>query len=338
MLWLTRLGAEVIGVGLEPASAPNLFDLGDIRRSLVSHHVADIRDALTLRDIVVAARPEIVLHLAAQSLVIPGYESPLDTFSINVQGTANLLDALRACNELRVAVMITTDKVYENPENSYPFRETDPLGGHDPYSGSKAAAEIVISSYRKSFLDAQGVAVASARAGNVIGGGDWARHRLIPDAVRAWTTGVPLEVRRPGATRPWQHVLEPLSGYLCLVERLWINPKLADSYNFGPETSNVVTVRNVLELARAAFGRGMITWCDSKQGAHEANMLSLDISRARNRLGVIPRWHLVESVKRTMNWYRRYDSGIAPAKLCAEDLKAFEATSLTNRTSGDPNW
>lgn len=326
-LWLARLGAEVTGVGLAPDSDPSLFDLANIQGATAVHHVADIRDADGLRAIVAKARPEIVLHLAAQALVLSAYEDPLGTFATNIQGTANMLDAMRVCDDLRVAVLITTDKVYENPEDTYPFRETDTLGGHDPYSASKAAAEIVISSYRKSFLEAQGVAVASARAGNVIGGGDWARHRLIPDAVRAWSAGVALEVRHPEATRPWQHVLEPLSGYLCLAERLWADPSLADSYNFGPETTEVATVRYILGLACAAYGQGEITSGDGTKGAHEAGWLSLEVARARHRLGVTPRWTREECVARTMSWYRRQAEGTDAATLCAKDIAAFEATA-----------
>lgn len=326
-LWLARLGAEVTGVGLVPDTTPNLFELAKIRNATATHFFDDIRDARRLRNIVAKVRPEIVLHLAAQALVLPAYEDPLVTFATNVQGTANLLDALRGCDELRVAVMITTDKVYENPEDSYPFRETDPLGGYDPYSASKAASEIVIASYRKSFLASKGVAVASARAGNVIGGGDWAKHRLIPDAVRAWQQETAVQVRRPEATRPWQHVLEPLSGYLCLAEQLWSDPALADSYNFGPETSEAATVRNVLNLARIAYGQGEIIWESGNHDIHEAAWLSLEVTRARNRLGVTPRWNLVECVNRTMNWYRRLAVGADAAVLCADDIASFEAAA-----------
>jgi CDP-glucose 4,6-dehydratase len=324
-LWLARLGAKVTGVGLVPEPSPSLFDLADVKGATVAHHIADIRDAAGLRVIVAKARPEIVLHLAAQALVLAAYEEPLDTFSTNVQGTANVLDALRLVEGTRVAVMITTDKVYENNEGTYPFRETDALGGHDPYSASKAAAEIVIASYRKSFFQAQGIAVASARAGNVIGGGDWAQHRLIPDAVRAWGTGATLQVRRPGAIRPWQHVLEPLSGYLCLAERLWADPGLSDSYNFGPETFEAASVRHLLGLARVAYGQGEISWGDGVQGLHEAGCLSLEVARARHRLGVTPRWSLADCVSRTMTWYRRQADGEDVATLCLEDIAAFEA-------------
>ena len=326
-LWLARLGAEVAGVGLDPYTNPNLFELAGIRNAIATHFIDDIRDAQRLREIVALVQPEIVMHLAAQALVLPAYEDPLGTFATNVQGTANLLDALRGCASLRVAVMITTDKVYENPEDGYPFRETDRLGGYDPYSASKAASEFVIASYRRSFLAGQGVAVASARAGNVIGGGDWANYRLIPDAIRAWQQDTTLQVRRPEATRPWQHVLEPLSGYLCLVERLWADPSLADSYNFGPATSEAATVRHLLHIARAAYGHGEIAWSLDNPVSHEASWLSLDVSRSRYRLGVTPRWDLVECVTRTMNWYRRLAGGMDAAKLCAEDIAGFESAS-----------
>lgn len=325
--WLARLGAEVAGVGLDPHTDPNLFELAGIRDVLTTDFIDDINDAQRLREIVAVVQPEIVFHLAAQALVLPAYEDPLGTFATNVQGTANLLDALRGCASLRVVVMITTDKVYENPEDGYPFRETDRLGGYDPYSASKAASEIVISSYRRSFLAAQGVAVSTARAGNVIGGGDWANYRLIPDAIRAWQQDTALQVRRPEATRPWQHVLEPLSGYLCLAERLWADPTLADSYNFGPETAEAATVRRVLGIARAAYGHGEIAWGFENPDEHEAAWLSLEVARARHRLGVTPRWDLVECVTRTINWYRRLASGTDAAQLCSEDIAAFEASS-----------
>jgi CDP-glucose 4,6-dehydratase len=328
-LWLARLGAQVTGVGLAPNSEPSLFDLADIKSATSEHHFCDIRNAEELRAIVFKARPEIVLHLAAQALVLPAYEKPLDTISTNVQGTANLLDALRMVDAPRVAVMITTDKVYENPDHYYPFRENDPLGGHDPYSASKAAAEIIVESYRKSFLQAQGVSIATARAGNVIGGGDWARNRLIPDAVRAWEEGSRLRVRQPNATRPWQHVLESLSGYLCLVERLWADPALAGAYNFGPDTSEAASVQSVLGLARSAYGKGEFVFGDDTQREHEAAWLSLEVVKSRNLLGVSPRWRLLESVSRTMSWYRRQASGIDASMLCAEDISAFEATEIS---------
>lgn len=323
-LWLARLGAKVTGVGLNPDTDPSLFGLAGIADATAAHHIADIRDAARLRAIISAARPQIVLHLAAQALVLPAYEDPLGTFATNVQGTANLLDALRDCEDLRVAAVITTDKVYQNLEDGFPFRESDPLGGHDPYSASKAAAEIVVASYRKSFLEAQGVAVASARAGNVIGGGDWAKHRLIPDAVRAWGAGATLKLRHPQATRPWQHVLEPLAGYLRLCERLWADPSLADAYNFGPPSHEVATVRDVLELAHKSFGKGQLHLEDEAAAGHEAGLLLLETAKSRLRLDVRPKWSLAEALQRTMDWYRRHRDGASARDLCERDIAAYE--------------
>lgn len=320
-LWLSRLGANVSGLSLPPAGEPNLFDaLGNLR---APGQFADIRDAGVTRDAVCRARPEIVLHLAAQALVLTSYRDPLETFSTNVQGTANVLDAVRAVDGVRVVVAITTDKVYENLEHAYPFREGDALGGHDPYSASKAAAEIVVASYRKAFLSARGVAVATARAGNVIGGGDWSSDRLIPDAVQAWQAGRALDVRRPEAVRPWQHVLDPLAGYLKLVERLWVEPALEGAYNFGPRTYEAATVREVLSIARAAYGSGDIRWGTGADGAHEAGWLALETTKARQVLGVDSRWGLSEAVGRTMAWYRGHAAGEPAEKLCAADIDAF---------------
>ncbi|WP_416900242.1 MAG: CDP-glucose 4,6-dehydratase [Minwuia sp.] len=326
-LWLARLGAEVTGIGLVPNSNPNLFELANIEGLTKDSHIQDIRDAAKVRGLVAEARPEIVMHLAAQPLVLPSYENPLCTFMTNIQGTANLLDALRIPEPPRLAVMITTDKVYENHEIGYPFRETDRLGGRDPYSASKAASEIVIASYRDSFLREEGVTVASARAGNVIGGGDWSMHRLIPDAVRAWEAGEPLLVRRPQARRPWQHVLEPLCGYLCLAERLWTDPTLAGAFNFGPESHDAAPVHEVIDRSREAYGGGEVQWGDSKGALEEAGWLSLEVSKARQILGVVPRWGLETAVFRTMDWYRRLSHGADAKILCSEDILAFEAAT-----------
>ena len=324
--WLQRLGAKVVGVSLPPATTPNLFALADIE-TFVESHYCDIRDPIRLAALLADARPEIVLHLAAQALVRAGYREPLPTFATNVQGTANVLEAARGESSVRVIVAITTDKVYRNTEPPRPYRETDALGGHDPYSASKAAAEIVIASYRDSYFAQRRVGVASARAGNVIGGGDWSEDRLIPDAVRAWSAAVPLEVRRPGATRPWQHVLEPLAGYLVLAERLWHEPELAGAYNFGPDTRDAATVRTVVELARAAFGRGEVAWGDGNEGPHEAAWLALDVSKAREALNVEPRWRLAEAVRRSMVWYQRQRDGARATDLCRADIDAYEVAA-----------
>lgn len=322
-LWLDRLGADVVGVSLPPAGAPNLFDSADIG-SVLDSRVCDIRDAVELRAIVETTRPEIVLHLAAQPLVRAAYADPLATFSTNVMGTANLLEAIRGVSEVRVATMVTTDKVYRNVEWAYPYREDDPLGGHDPYSASKAASEIVIASYRDAFLSAS-VAVASARAGNVIGGGDWSADRLIPDAVRAWQSGGALEVRRPAAMRPWQHVLEPLSAYLCLSETLWDSPKLAGAFNFGPETVDAADVRQVTIKAQNAFGKGQTIYGDGADGPHEAGLLALEIAKARAQLAIRPRWSLDTSIDRTMKWYSGFYSGGNARDLCVADIVDFES-------------
>ncbi len=323
-LWLKRLGASVTGVALAPNTAPSLFQLARIDECMNSH-ICDIRDATKLASLIKSANPEVVFHLAAQPLVRASYTDPLGTYSTNVLGTANLLDALRDMPLVRVAVMVTTDKVYQNQEHCYPYRESDILGGHDPYSASKAASEIVIASYRDAYLAQQGVAVATARAGNVIGGGDWSEDRLIPDAVRAWSSGQPLVIRNPQAIRPWQHVLEPLSGYLTLAQKLWEQPALAGAYNFGPLTHEVGTVELVTKLASSAYGTGIISCENSSNNPHEAGWLSLEVSKARVTLGVNPKWHLAETVQRTMAWYRAQQQGAVARELCETEIAQYEA-------------
>ena len=322
--WLARLGAKVTGLALEPASPPSLFTLARVDESCQSR-IGDIRDAASIVAAVRASQPEVVLHLAAQALVRAGYREPIETFSTNVMGTVNLLDALRGVPGVRVAVVVTTDKVYRNRETPAPYREDDPLGGHDPYSASKAAAEIVAQSYRMAYLAEQGVALATARAGNVIGGGDWSQDRLIPDAVRAWQSGALLQVRRPQAVRPWQHVLEPLAGYLRLAESLWHEPALAQAYNFGPPVHEAASVGHVIGFARQAFGRGDTHFGDGGEGPHEAGLLTLDAGLAQRELGVAPRWSLSQAVERTMQWYARQGDGADARALCDADIDAFEA-------------
>ncbi|WP_445191788.1 CDP-glucose 4,6-dehydratase [Sphingomonas sp. Tas61C01] len=323
-IWLARLGADVTGLGLAPP------DNGLFLRARIDegqrHHILDIRDPDALAAAVSAARPEIVFHLAAQPLVRASYRVPVETFSTNVLGTVHLLEACRTSEPPRTIVAITTDKVYYNAEHVLPYREDDRLGGHDPYSASKAACEIVIDSYRASFLRERGIGLASARAGNVIGGGDWSEDRLLPDAIRAWSRGETLEIRRPDAIRPWQHVLEPLAGYLVLAERMDADPALAGAYNFGPLTHEAADVRTVVEIARRSFGRGEVLFGDV-QGPHEAGLLTLETAKARNVLAVTPRWMLGEAVERTMNWYRRADEGADVRALCEADIDAWEAAT-----------
>jgi CDP-glucose 4,6-dehydratase len=321
-IWLRGLGAKVVGLSLPPQTQPSLFELANVG-SLVNGIFCDLADAASIRKAVVEHQPEIVLHLAAQALVRRGYREPLSTFATNVMGTAHVLDALRGASA-RVAVMITTDKVYASHQDSYPYRESDPLGGHDPYSASKAACEHVISSYRDSFLKEQGTAVASARAGNVIGGGDWAEDRLIPDAIRAWERGDTLHIRRPRAVRPWQHVLEPLSAYLVLAERLWAEPALSDAYNFGPLTHEAATVREVIETAQRIYGGPtQVQWDDGTAGPHESTWLSLEIVKAQQLLDIAPRWGLKETIVRTIDWYRELARGSDARKLCEADIETF---------------
>ena len=325
-LWLHRLGAQVTGVGLPPATLPSLFRLAAIH-AITDSHFCDIRDAAALAAVINQAQPEVVFHLAAQSLVPASYREPLMTFATNTQGTANVLDALRPLHSVRVVVAITTDKVYKNLEQPYPYRETDALGGHDPYSASKAAAEIIIASYRSCYLSDKGIAVASARAGNVIGGGDWSADRLIPDAIRAWNANQTLQIRHPQAIRPWQHVLEPLVGYMRLAEQLWQQPDVAGAFNFGPETHEAATVRTVVNIAKNAYGMGQIAWGDSTAGPYETSCLTLEIAKARTVLGVKPCWPLEETVHRTISWYRKQQEGRDVGELCEADIVAYESVN-----------
>jgi CDP-glucose 4,6-dehydratase len=320
---LHRLGAVVTGIALPPNSKPNLYSAARVEE-LCESHFCDIRDASALAGLIRTSRPDIVFHLAAQALVRASYRDPLGTFATNIMGTCNVLDALRGLANARVAVMVTTDKVYRNMEHQRPYRENDTLGGHDPYSASKAASEIVIAGYRDAYLSAQGLAVASARAGNVIGGGDWSEDRIIPDMIRAWQAAEPMKVRRPQAVRPWQHVLEPLSGYLTLARKLWDQPGLAGAYNFGPVGGDAISVRALVELSRAAYGSGDVLYEDGAEGPHETAWLSLDIARARAELGVEPRWRLPEAVSRTMAWYKAQKAGTDARSLCESDIADYE--------------
>ncbi|MCV3766979.1 CDP-glucose 4,6-dehydratase [Rhizobium sp. TRM95796] len=322
--WLKRLGAEVAGLALDPASdRPALHLL--LGGSRYGSDIVDIRDRDAVKARVQAVEPDIILHLAAQPLVRAGYRDPLDTFETNVQGTANLLDAARSIGSPRVIVSITTDKVYENAETGTAFTETDPLGGHDPYSASKAAADIVTSSYRRSYFLPRQIGVATARAGNVIGGGDWADDRLIPDVIRAFESGSALDIRRPQAVRPWQHVLEPLHGYLLLAERLWRDPGAGPAYNFGPGSESAASVRDLLERSSDHFDLSRIRWGDGGEGPHEAGLLTLDSDRARTELGFASRFDLDETIDRTWRWYKGLAGGVSAETLCGDDIDAFEA-------------
>lgn len=323
-LWLKKMGAEVTGIGLAPSTSPSLFELSNIS-AVCDSHFCDIRELEKLSAIINQADPEIVFHLAAQPLVRASYKDPLLTFSTNIIGTANVLECLRGAKNARVVVMITTDKVYQNNEWVWPYKEDDALGGHDPYSSSKAASEIVINSYRQSYLSVQGITVATARAGNVIGGGDWSEDRLIPDAIRSWRSGIDLQVRRPEAKRPWQHVLEPLSGYLLLAEKLWGNPKLEGAYNFGPQSHEAATVRQVIDSALKIYKTGTVLYSEANEGPHEAGWLALEISKAREILGFNPRLSLNEAIETTMSWYTLLAEGTSALELCERDIANYES-------------
>ncbi len=323
--WLLDLGARVTGYALEPDTDPSLFEELGLARHMDSR-IGDVRDFGSLSGALLEARPEIVLHLAAQPLVRRSYAEPLYTFETNVIGTANLLEAVRGCEETRVVVNVTTDKVYENPETGHPFAEDEPLGGHDPYSASKACSEIVSAAYRSSFFagDTGGPALATARAGNVIGGGDWSEDRIVPDIVRAMAAGVPVQVRNPDAVRPWQHVLEPLAGYLTLAEALWRDgQERAGAYNFGPEPDDVHPVRDLVDRSIEAWGAGSWEVQGSADQPHEAGLLSLSIDKACDELGWRPLWGFGTTVERTVSWYRRVATGEDPETVTREDLSAY---------------
>ncbi|MRX45687.1 CDP-glucose 4,6-dehydratase [Pedobacter puniceum] len=307
--WLYLLGAKVKGYALDPE---NDFDLypnikGD---ELCQSEIADIRDAETLKKSILDFQPDFIFHLAAQPLVRLSYKVPLETFSINVNGTANVLDALRFLDKPCIAVMVTTDKVYHNQEKNYAYQETDRLGGYDPYSASKAAAELVIDSYRKSFFNPLNYAthqksISVARAGNVIGGGDWAKDRIIPDIVRALQAEQEIEVRNPNAVRPWQHVLEPLSGYLTLAAKQTEDPiQFADAFNFGPEPSDNLTVKELVNFAIDIWGKGKASFALENNGHHEAQLLQLNISKAKKELDWHPKISAKKAIKLTLDWFK----------------------------------
>lgn len=305
-LWLKELGAEVTGLALAPETGPSHWELLQLD---ISEKRIDLRDAGAVSEVMRAARPEIVFHLAAQALVRRSYRDPLETWSTNVMGTTNLLDACRHVPGIRAVVVVTSDKCYENQEWPWGYREIDRLGGHDPYSASKAAAELVVSSYRKAFFHLPGAPLlATARAGNVIGGGDWSEDRLIPDLVRAIANKTSLEIRSPGATRPWQHVLESLSGYLCLGRKLLDGEEqMASSWNFGPEPEGNRSVSEVLTRLTAHWPE--LAWhVTSRPQPHEANLLYLDSSKAKGRLGWRPVWGLTDTLAMTAGWYRNFSN------------------------------
>lgn len=335
-LWLQRMGAEVNGYALEPPTQPNLFEsarVGEDMRSILG----DVRDFETLWSVVRECRPEVIFHLAAQPLVMPAYRQPLETYAINVLGTVHLLEAVRRTAGVRAVVNVTSDKCYENSEWSKGYREDEPMGGYDPYSSSKGCAELVTSAYRRSFFaqtsKQRGVALASARAGNVIGGGDWAENRLIPDVIRSFHAGQPVTLRCPDAVRPWQHVLEPLSGYLSLAERLWKDgPAFAESWNFGPHDDDAWPVRRLVERLTVLWGDGARWYRDDTPHPHEARYLKLNCAKAAARLGWQPRWSLDRALTETVAWYRAAQSGGDMHQFSLAQISRYETAKATEHS------
>jgi len=327
-IWLNELGAEVIGVGLDPYSEKDNFVLSGIGSKIKADIRADIRDGKRMKEIFAEYKPEIVFHLAAQPLVRLSYDIPVDTYQTNVMGTINILEAIRATDSVKVGVMITTDKCYENKEQIWGYRENEPMGGYDPYSSSKGAAEIAIASWRRSFFNPKdyekhGKSIASVRAGNVIGGGDWALDRIIPDCIRALESGRPIDIRSPKAIRPWQHVLEPLGGYMLLAKKMWQSPtEYCEGWNFGPRAESISTVWEVASKVVENYGSGELRDISDPNALHEAKLLMLDISKAKFRLGWEPRMDINQTIAMTTDWYRKYKE-IPVYELCVYEINEY---------------
>lgn len=327
-LWLSRLNAKVTGYALNPPTDPNLYALCRIDK-LVRTTIADIRDGVLLTKAMQAAEPEVVIHMAAQPLVRDSYKIPVDTYSINVMGTVNLFEAVRATKSVKAVINVTTDKCYENKEWVWGYRENEPMGGYDPYSNSKACSELVTTAYRSSYFNEKdhathGVAIASARAGNVIGGGDWALDRLIPDFIRAILKKEKVVIRNPQAIRPWQHVLEPLSGYLMLAQKLVVEgPRFNGGWNFGPDDSDAKPVAWLVERLCAKWGSGASYSLDKGTHPHEAHYLKLDCSKAKTELGWHPQWDLEKAIDSIIEWTRVYTAHENVATICTKQIDDY---------------
>jgi CDP-glucose 4,6-dehydratase len=320
------MGAKVTGYALAPITTPNLFDVLAIDSLIEKSHIADIRDLSGLQNAMSEAKPDVVIHMAAQPLVRFSYSNPVETYATNVMGTVHVLEAARQVKSLRATVIVTTDKCYENKEWAWGYRENEPMGGYDPYSNSKGCAELVTAAYRQSFFSKQSYpshhhAVASARAGNVIGGGDWSEDRLIPDAIKAFEANKPLMIRNPLATRPWQHVLEPLSGYLILAEALYNKgAAYASPWNFGPQDEDAQSVAEVVNLLIKQWP-GAASWeKEASEQPHEANLLKLDCSKARQYLVWVPKWNLETAIEKIVSWHKSFQE--------KKDMQAFTLSQI----------
>lgn len=326
-IWLHQLGAEVIGVALDPFSERDNYTLSGIQNQIVDIR-GDIRDGVFLKEVFLKYQPEIVFHLAAQPLVRLSYDIPVETYEVNVMGSINVMEAIRITESVKVAVMITTDKCYENREQIWGYRENEAMGGYDPYSSSKGAAEIAISSWRRSYFNPNdyakhGKSIASVRAGNVIGGGDWALDRIIPDCIKALEAEKAIDIRSPKAIRPWQHVLEPLSGYMLLAQKMWYEPTTyCDGWNFGPNLESIATVWDVATKVIENYGNGELRDLSDPNALHEAKLLMLDISKAKFQLGWEPRMSIDQTVALTVDWYNRYKNEDV-MEVCLDQIKTF---------------
>ena len=321
-LWLCSLGAEVRGYALNPPTSPSLFNEAKID-TIIDSQIADIRDQDTLHESMTGFNPDILIHMAAQPLVRYSYDAPIETYEVNVIGTAKVLEVARSCPNLRAIVNITTDKCYENDGRAEGYKENDPMGGYDPYSSSKGCAELVASSYRRSFLQDQGIGIASVRAGNVIGGGDWADDRLIPDILRSFEKNKPVVIRNPKATRPWQHVLEPLSGYLILAQNLYKDQKkYAEGWNFGPNEKDVQPVDWILDKMISKWPNS--SWeLDNNSNPHEAGFLKLDISKAKSKLDWSPVWELSQTLEKIVSWHQAWLNKDDMQTVCLTEIEEY---------------
>lgn len=330
-LWLQQLGAKVTGYALEAPTTPSLFEVAGVARGMVSI-IGDVRDGEALKRAMAQARPEIVIHMAAQPLVRYSYVNPVETYATNVMGVVNLLEAVRATPGVRSVVNVTSDKCYENREWPWGYRENEAMGGYDPYSNSKGCAELVTAGYRSSFFNAEkyaehGIALGSGRAGNVIGGGDWAMDRLIPDMLRAIGAGQPVMIRNPHSIRPWQHVLEPLSGYLTLAEKLYTEgPVHAEGWNFGPHDTDAKPVEWIIERMTQEWGAGASWSLDGQDHPHEATYLKLDCSKARGQLGWHPRWDIGQTIAKIVEWHKACDQGADMRAMTLAQITTYQNT------------
>ena len=325
-LWLQMMGAEVHGFSLVPSSEPNLFTVARVAEGMSGNTIADIRNYANVRDAIIKCEPEIIIHMAAQPLVRHSYIEPVETYATNVMGTVHVLDIARQTSSVKAIVVISTDKCYENKEWLWGYREGDSFGGHDPYSNSKACAEMVTSTYRYSFFKNSGCAVATARAGNVIGGGDWATDRLVPDILRAFENNKPVIIRNPQSTRPWQHVLEPLSGYLTLAEMLYNEGQtFAEGWNFGPENEDARTVQWITECLAICWGNGASWQNDEGKHPYEAQYLKLDISKAKAKLDWYPQWSLKHSIGKTVEWHQAFIENLDMRAFTIEQILTYKS-------------